>query len=94
MLIATGQAKCVRCSGDILEEYFDVTSIGTGMTPIIKAPPLFENEEEKVIYTALENGNNTIDLLLSATTLSMTDILTTLALLEIRGILSLTEMGK
>jgi DNA processing protein len=54
MLIATGQAKCVRCSGDILEEYFDVKSIGKGMTPLIEPSPIFENEREKLIYESIK----------------------------------------
>ncbi len=94
MLIATGQAKIVRCSWDILEEYFDLQSIGSGMTPIVKIPPIFENEQEKIIYESLENGNNTIDSLMRYTEISMTEILTTLAMLEIRGVITLTEMGK
>ncbi len=44
MLIATGQAKCVRGSNDILEEYFETKGIGAGMNPILKIPPQFSSE--------------------------------------------------
>ena len=54
MLISTGQAKIVRCAGDILEEYFDLESLGNGMTPIVKASPTFVNDMEKSIYEAIE----------------------------------------
>lgn len=84
MLIATGQAKCVRCAGDILEEYFDLKSIGAGMTPIVKTPPIFENDTEKNIYESIENGDNTVDLLLTKTNIPMSDILVHLAMLEIQ----------
>jgi DNA processing protein len=94
MLIATGQAKCVRCSGDILEEYFDTESIGSGMTPIVKTPPIFSNEYEKKVYEAIDWGYQTIDTLLSYTELDMTDLLTTIAMLEIWWYIRLTEMWK
>ena len=94
MLIATGQAKCVRCSWDILEEYFDIASIGAGMTPIVKIPPTFENDIEKILYEAIENGKNSVDTLMYMTELSMTDILTNLAMMEIRGHITLDQMGK
>jgi DNA processing protein len=54
MLISSGQAKCVRCSGDILEEYFDLAAVASGMTPIVKTPPTLSCDEERVIYTAIE----------------------------------------
>ncbi len=94
MLIATGQAKCVRCSWDILEEYFDIESIGAGMTPIVKTPPTFENEWEKKVYEAIENGHNRVDDLLIHTELPMSDILSSLAMLEIRWHLTLSQMGR
>ncbi len=94
MLIATGQAKCVRCSGDILEEYFDIASIGTGMTPIVKAPPTFSNETEKTVYEAIESWSRTVDELLRKTGLTMTDLLTTIAMLEINWYITLDEMGR
>jgi DNA processing protein len=94
MLIASGQAKCVRCSADILEEYFDISGIGTGMTPIVKTPPVFSNDTEKLVYESILNGKNTIDELLRDTTLDMTDLLTTVAMLEIGGYVMMDEMGK
>ena len=51
------------------------------MTPIVKIPPIFEDEQEKIIYEALENGYTTIDMLLGTTNIPMTEILTTLAML-------------
>jgi hypothetical protein len=54
MLIASGQAKCVRCSADILEEYFDVSGMGAGMTPVIRVPPIFSNDAEKLVYESIE----------------------------------------
>lgn len=94
MLIATGQAKCVRCSGDILEEYFDVGSIGSGMTPIIKPVPTFHNEQEKIIYESIKNGNKTIDELLNATSITLNELVTHTSLLEIHGHISIDLFGK
>lgn len=94
MLIATGQAKCVRCAWDILEEYFDIESIGSGMTPIVKVAPTFSNETEKKIYEAIEWGYQTVDTLLTHTQFEMTDLLTTIAMLEISGYVTLSQMGK
>ncbi len=94
MLIATGQAKCVRSAWDILEEYFDISSIGAGMTPIVNTPPIFSNESEKVIYEAIEAWGNTVDSLLQATNIEMTDLLTSIAMLEIEGYVTMDEMGR
>jgi len=94
MLIATGQAKIVRCAWDILEEYFDLASIGTGMTPIVKTPPTFSNDTEKCIYEAIEWGDTSIDSLLRSTHLEMTDLLTNIAMLEINGHVTIDEMGR
>lgn len=94
MLISSGQAKCVRCSGDILEEYFDLKSIGQWMTPIVKTPPTFSTEVEKVLYENIEKWYSSIDELLRETQLDMTDILTTLAMLEIAGHVNMDEMGR
>jgi hypothetical protein len=54
MLISSGQGKCVRCAGDILEEYFDLSSIGSGMTPIVKVSPIFTDERESLVYGYIE----------------------------------------
>jgi DNA processing protein len=94
MLIASGQAKIVRCAGDVLEEYFDIGSIGAGMTPIIKTPPVFENHEEKRIYEALENNTCSVDAIGRYTNLEISEVLTHLAMLEIRGYITMDEMGK
>lgn len=94
MLIASSQAKCVRCAGDILEEYFDIGSIAPGMTPVVRVAPIFENEREKTIYDAVENSVNRVDDLSQYTWLEMTDILTTLAMLEINGFITIDEMGR
>lgn len=94
MLISTGQAKIVRCAGDILEEYFDLESLGNGMTPIVKTPPVFSNDTEKSIYEAIEWGNTSIDMLLTETWLEMTELLTSIAMLEIGGHITLDEMGR
>lgn len=94
MLIASGQAKCVRCAEDILEEYFDVTGISSGMTPIIKTSPTFSNEEEKNIYEAIENKIQQVDDIIKHTGLSMTDVLMNLTMLEISGNIKLDEMGR
>ncbi len=94
MLIASGQAKFVRCAGDILEEYFDVESIAPGMTPVVRPSPIFENETEKLIYEAIESSIYRVDELSRTTGLEMTDILTTLAMLEISGHITMDEMGR
>ncbi len=94
MLISTWQAKIVRCAWDILEEYFDLSSIGAGMTPIVKTPPIFSNEWEKTIYEAIEGWNNIVDSLLQKTDLEMTDLLTSIAMLEIGGYVTMDEMGR
>ena len=94
MLISTWQAKIVRCAGDILEEYFDLTSLGNGMTPIVKSPPIFSNDTEKSIYEAIEWSNTSIDILLTKTWLEMTELLTNIAMLEIAGHITLDEMGR
>ncbi len=94
MLIASGQAKCTRCTGDILEEYFDLSGIGEGMTPIIKERPKFENEKEKAIYQSIVDGHKTTDEISKNTLYVMSDILITLSMLEINGHIRLDEMGK
>ncbi|GAB0174818.1 MAG: DNA-processing protein DprA [Candidatus Altimarinota bacterium] len=94
MLIASGQAKCVRCSGDILEEYFEVKNIGSGMSPIVKAPPVFSNDIEKQIYEAIMNGFTSIDELLGETGLDTILLLSHTSLLEVQGHIKLDEMGR
>jgi DNA processing protein len=94
MLIATGQAKCVRCSGDILEEYFDVESIWSGMTPIVRPSPIFNDDREKMVYEAIIWWYQTVDALLSMLEMDMTDLLMVIAMLEIWGYIRLSEMGK
>ena len=64
------------------------------MTPIVKIPPTFENDIEKILYEAIENGKNSVDTLMHTTELSMTDILTNLAMMEIQGYITLDQMGK
>ena len=64
------------------------------MTPIVKIPPTFENDIEKILYESIENGKNSVDTLMHTTELSMTDILTNLAMMEIRGHITLDQMGK
>lgn len=83
MLISSGQAKIVRCAGDILEEYFDLASLGKGMTPIVKVPPIFTSDLEKSVYEAIDNDADSVDKLLKSVEADMTDILTTVAMLEI-----------
>jgi DNA processing protein len=94
MLITSGQAKCVRCSSDILEEYFDVEAMGSGMTPIIHTTPTFANDTEKKVYEAIESGSITVDTLLRSTDLDMTDLLIAIAMLEIAGNIEMDEMGR
>lgn len=94
MLISNGQAKCVRCSGDILEEYFDLAAVGTGMTPIVKTPPIFSCEEERIIYEAIEWGHHSVDHLLTETNYDMTTLLTHIAMLEIAEHIRMDEMGR
>lgn len=94
MLISSGQAKCVRCSGDILEEYFDLTSLGAGMTPIVKVAPIFTHEKEKIVYESVERGMSSVDDIARETDLGMSDLLITLSMLEILGHISIDEMGK
>jgi predicted Rossmann fold nucleotide-binding protein DprA/Smf involved in DNA uptake len=67
MLLATGQAKMVRSSADILEEYFDVQSIGPGFTPVIQTPKEYRNQSEKTIIDTLEYQPAGIDTLLEKT---------------------------
>ena len=92
MLIASGQAKCVRCAGDILEEYFDVESIAPGMTPVVKIAPIFTDGNEKQVYETIESSINRVDDISRTTGLEMTDVLTTLAMLEISGHITMDEM--
>lgn len=94
MLIASGQAKCVRCSGDILEEYFEVENIGLGMTPLIKSAPIFSNNTEKEIYEAILKGFGSVDDILRETGLDTVLLLTHATLLEIHGHIKLDEMGR
>jgi hypothetical protein len=53
------------------------------MTPIVKVVPIFANDLEKIVYTAIDNRIDTVDELLRETQLEMTDLLTTIAMLEI-----------
>ncbi len=94
MLISSGQAKCVRCAWDILEEYFDLSSIWNGMTPIIKITPVFTDEKEKIIYGAIEKWISRVDELASDTNLEMSDLLITLSMLEIWWHITLDEMWR
>jgi DNA processing protein len=94
MLISSGQAKCVRCSGDILEEYFDTQSIGSGMTPIVKITPIFTDERERIVYEAIERWISQVDDLGIETKLDTSDLLITLSMLEISGHVRMDEMGK
>ena len=94
MLISSGQAKCVRCSEDILEEYFDVKGMKEGMTPVVRVPPVFTNALEKKVYEAIESGMNQVDDISRMSDLPMTDTLMTLTMLEIGGHISMDEMGR
>jgi DNA processing protein len=94
MLIASGQAKCVRCSADILEEYFDVSGMWAGMTPVIRVPPILANDAEKLVYASIEQWSHTVDTLLADTSMDMTDLLMTIAMLEIGGHVTMDEMGR
>ncbi len=94
MLISSGQAKCVRCAWDILEEYFDLESIGSGMTPIVKITPIFTDKKESITYEAIEKWISRVDELASETHLEMSDLLITLSMLEIWWYITLDEMGK
>jgi predicted Rossmann fold nucleotide-binding protein DprA/Smf involved in DNA uptake len=94
MLIASGQAKCVRCAWDILEEYFDLESVGEGMTPMIKSDPVFWGEWEKSIYEAIEKGISHVDDISKAVSLPMSDTLIHLSMLEINGYVRMDEMGR
>lgn len=64
------------------------------MTPIVKISPTFENDIEKILYESVENGKNSVDVLMNTTGLTMTDILTNLAMMEIRGCITMGEMGR
>ena len=94
MLISSGQAKCVRCSEDILEEYFDLKGMKEGMTPVVKVPPIFTNALEKKVYEAIESGMSQVDDISRMSDLPMTDTLMTLTMLEIGGHISMDEMGR
>ena len=94
MLISSGQAKCVRCSEDILEEYFDLKGMKEGMTPVVKVPPVFTNELEKKVYESIDSGMNQVDEISRASDLPMTDTLMTLTMLEIGGHISMDKMGR
>ena len=83
MLIASGQAKCVRCAGDILEEYFDLERIEAGMTPVIRARVEFTHPTEKILYETIESGINRVDAIHTHTNLDLSELLTYLSLLEI-----------
>ena len=94
MLIASGQGKCVRCAEDILEEYFDVEGMREGMTPVVKIPPVFVSNIEKIVYEAIESWSSRVDDIARSADLPMTDTLMTLTMLEIGGYISLDEMGR
>ena len=94
MLISSGQAKCVRCSEDILEEYFDLKGMKEGMTPVVKVPPVFTSTIEKKVYESIESGMSRVDEISRASDLPMTDTLMTLTMLEIGGHISMDEMGR
>lgn len=94
MLIASWQAKCTRCSGDILEEYFDLVWISEWITPVIRESPKFENEEEKEIYKAISNGYKDVENISKNTKYEISDLLIHLSMLEISWHITLDEMGK
>ncbi len=94
MLISTGQGKCVRNSGDVLEEYFDVKSLEAGMTPVVRVAPILDSDEKRSIYSAIESGSHTVDTLLNSTGYDMTTLLTDIAMLEIDGHIRMDEMGR
>jgi DNA processing protein len=94
MLIASGQAKCVRCSADILEEYFDVAAMAAGMTPVVKVPPLFTDDRERLLYEAIDKWVDRVDALASEVDMEMTDLLIALSMLEISGHVRMDEMGR
>lgn len=94
MLISTSQAKCTRCSSDILEEYFDISGIWAGMTPIIKELPKFENKKEENIYKAILEGAKSVESISKSTEYEMSDLLISLSMLEIDGHIFLDEMWK
>lgn len=94
MLISTGQAKCVRSAWDLLEEYFDTTSLAAGMTPIIDTKPKPTNPEESRIYEAIIWWSHSVDELLRETGFDMTDLITHIAMLEIAWHIRMDEMGR
>lgn len=94
MLIASGQAKCIRCSADILEEYCDVSGMGDGMTAIIREAPVFEDAMEQKIYEWILWWHLTVDDISKYTKYEMSDLLIHLSMLEINGHISMDVMGK
>lgn len=95
MLIATGQAKCIRQAGDILEDYLEVTGVGSGMTPIVRSPREFSSPNESVLYAYLEeHGPTHPDILRTKLDLNMQELLITLSQLEILGYIELANDGK
>ncbi|MBP9779207.1 DNA-processing protein DprA [Candidatus Gracilibacteria bacterium] len=91
MLIATGQAKAVQGPEGILEEYFPTLSQTELPTNREKE---FDTSEQKDIYTAIQNGFDTPDILQTNTQFPITTITMTLSLLEIEGHIELGKNGK
>lgn len=83
-LISTGQAKCVTKAGDILEEY---ENIGTNEDPGMI--PIFEDESQSKIYTAIKDGYQTLDEIVEETGLALSEVMEKISLLEILGHIAL-----
>lgn len=90
MLIATGQAKCVQSSSDVLEEYFPNLS----QSSLLSDEREFENEEQKEIYNAILKWYNTPDSIWQNTDFTINIIMITLSLLEMEWHICLSPSGK
>ena len=90
-LIAKGEAKCIQCAKDILEEYFQDMSHKPQewLREII-----WNSEEEKQIYSAISLWSNTPDSISEMTKYPVHEILMHTSMMEIEWYISLNEHGK
>jgi len=91
-LVVQGTAKMVLCAQDILDEYqTSAPSVQTSLLP--KEAPEFESPEEKALYEVLSDGQKDISTLSQHLNLDITEILSIITMLELRGIIRQHESG-
>lgn len=90
-LIAKWEAKCIRSTQDILEEYFPQAS----WTPLsLFCEKEFASEEQKAIYNSISEWYNTPDSLGENTEYTIDIIIMQLALLEMDWHIRLSNSGR